>query len=36
MNLMNILTAYANEESIAVHMQRTIGLHVNSEENGNL
>lgn len=28
MNLMNILTAYANEERIAVHVRRRIGLHV--------
>lgn len=36
MNLMNILTAYANEGSIAVHMRRRIGLHVISGKNGNL
>lgn len=33
---MNILTAYANEESIAVHVRRRIGLHVISGKNGSL
>lgn len=36
MNLMNILTTYANEETTVVHMVRTIGLHVNTRENRNL
>lgn len=36
MNLMNILTAYANEESIAVHVRRRIGLHAISGKNGSL